>query len=307
MLDFFLRCIGERGQGANAVAPGDFTRSLLHRGTHRTYRVYVPSTYDRTKRPPLLIALHGGLGTGDRMVELTLGGFNRIAEREGPLAVYPDGVERHWNDGRKEVKYRAHREKVDDVGFISALIDELLSRYEIDRKRVYVTGISNGGLMAFRLACEIPENIAAIAPMTASLQVELGDAKPPLPVPVLIINGTADPLVPWEGGDIGPPGKRLGQVLSTMDTVRFWVRRNGCQSEPTKTILPDKEPKDGTRVIVETYAGRAAEVVLYTIEGGGHTWPSGWQYMPERAIGKTSRDVDACEAIWEFFKKHHRR
>ncbi|MDP6439097.1 MAG: PHB depolymerase family esterase [Candidatus Brocadiia bacterium] len=280
--------------------------SLTHNGLTRTYRLHVPPPRARERAAPLLIVLHGGGGTGERMERLTRTGFNALADRDGFIVVYPDGVERRWNDGRKAVTYRAQREEIDDVGFVSALIDKLAADFRVDTKRVYVTGISNGGLMAFRLALELPDKVVAIAPVTPSLPIEFEEAKPPQSIPVLMINGTKDPLVPWEGGDIGFSWKKLGKVLSTAKTVEFWVRHNGCRRELERTMLQDKAPDDATRVTVETYGGGndGAEVVLYRVEGGGHTWPGGWQYLPERVIGKTSRDIDASEVIWEFFKRH---
>jgi polyhydroxybutyrate depolymerase len=129
---------------------------------------------------------------------------------------------------------------------------------------------------------------------------------PSRPVSVLIVNGTDDPLVPWEGGDIHLGRTKLGEVLSVADTVKFWVGKDQCASSPVITQLRDKDPADGTKVRKESYGGcqDGAEVVLYAIEGGGHTWPGGPQYLPESIIGRTSREFDASEVIWQFFKEH---
>jgi len=294
---------------AQDVQAGDRIESMVYDGLTRTYRIHIAASFSKTLSPSLLLVLHGGGGTGKGMVTLTRAGFDSLSEREGFIVVYPDGIEKHWNDGRSKVRYRTHKEKIDDVGFISALIDTLTAQLNIDTRRVYVTGMSNGGLMSFRLALELSDKIAAIAPVTASLIVEFKDAAPRRPMPVLIMNGTRDPLVPWEGGNIGILLIKVGKVLSTMETVDFWAENNECPSEPTTVLLPDKDPKDGTRVTVETYGWGedSTEVVLYRIEGGGHTWPGGWQYLSKRVIGKTCRDISACEVIWEFFKKHPMR
>ncbi len=129
---------------------------------------------------------------------------------------------------------------------------------------------------------------------------------PSRPVSVLIINGTEDPLVPWDGGDIRIGGRLLGVVLSTEDTVRFWTEKNGCQADSVITQLSDRVPSDGTTVWMEVYSGCKDGVVieLYGIEGGGHTWPDGYQYAAESLIGKTSREFDASEIIWQFFEEH---
>ena len=308
----WLEKSGEVDRIAKNIPPSALDKALTHNGLKRTYRLYLPPSFDKTKPLPLVIALHGGGGTGKNMERLTRNGFNTLADKEGFVVVYPDGIERHWNDGRKEVSYRAHKEKIDDVGFISTLIDHLSKDANIDPRRVYVTGASNGAMMSYRLACEIPEKITAIAPVMGALPVEFTDAKPSAPMPVLMVSGTADPLVPWAGGNIGfsrnrfRRAKTLGKVMSQKDTVSFWVTHNQCAATPTVTRMPDTDTDDGTQVRREAYAATQdkAEVILYAIEGGGHTWPGGYPYLPDWIIGKTSRDIDANEIIWNFFKRH---
>ena len=291
---------------SRVTATGTYDESIMHSGLERTYRIHIPPSFDKTRAMPLIIALHGGGGTGKKMEELTHSGFNELSDKEGFIVVYPDGVERHWNDGRKEVRYRAHRQEIDDVGFISTLIDKLVKELNVDKKRVYATGMSNGAMMSHRLACELCDKIAAIAPVTGSLPEALSDAKPSRAVSVLIINGTKDPLMPWKGGYAHLGRLKVGKVLSTHDTVKFWIANNKCQSKPTVTLKPDKDPKDGTRVSCEVYSGgkNRTEVTLYTVQDGGHTWPNGFQYLPKLIIGRTSRDINANEVIWDFFKKH---
>jgi len=287
------------------VSERDFSGAILYGGIRRTYIVHVGSTCDARVPAPLVIVLHGGGGTGEGMVRLTR--FNAVADGGGFIVVYPDGVERHWNDGRGVEWYRAHAADIDDVGFISALIDHLSGKLNIDASRVYATGISNGGMMSYRLACELSRKVAAIAAVTASIAVDKAPMwSPSRPVPVLIIAGTADPLVPWDGGEIRLGGRTFGTVLSVPDTVRFWVEKNGCVTRPVVTQLPDADPTDGTTVRKEVYGScrGGAEVVLYAVEGAGHTWPGGLQYLPERVIGKTSREFNASEVIWQFFKAH---
>jgi len=294
-------------QNAIAGQETSTTRSIIFAGLERTYRIRIPSSYDKTSPIPLVIVLHGGGGTGEKMEELTLRGFNRLSDKEGFIVVYPDGIEKHWNDGRKNVRYRAHQEKIDDVGFLSALIDHLDKERDIDKRRVYVTGISNGAMMSFRLACELSEKITAIAPVSGAMPKDLV-CSPSRSVSVLVISNKEDPMVPWEGGEIRLGRQRFGGVLSVDESVRLWVHHNQCSSSPVNTLEPDRDPKDGTRVRREEYGqGKGGtEVILYAIEGGGHTWPGGHQYLPAWIIGKTSRDVDANEVIWSFFKKHAR-
>lgn len=290
---------------SNTENAADYSSSILSGGLQRTYYIHIGSSYDKTSPTPLLIALHGGGGTGQGMIKLA--GFNAIADRENFIVVYPDGFEKHWNDGRGVQRYRAQKQNVDDVGFISALIDHLSTELNIDAKRVYVTGISNGAMMSHRLGCELSQKVAAIAPVAGNIPVNMASVwAPSRPVSVLIINGTEDPLVPWAGGEVHLEPLELGQVLSVEDTVKFWVDSDKCTLLPLVTQLPDKDPSDGTRVRMETYGGcqDGSEVVLYAVEGGGHTWPGGLPYSPESVIGRTSRDFNASEVIWQFFKEH---
>lgn len=285
--------------------------SMTYGGLKRTYIIHIPASHDVAKSSPLLIALHGGSGTGRHMVRLTQGGFDTLSDKDGFVVVYPDGIDKSWNDGRsaEETGYRVHKENIDDVGFISSLIDSLVEKMNIDQKRVYVTGMSNGATMSYRLACELSDKIAAIAPVTGNLPQNIyPSCSPSRPISVLAINNENDPLMPWAGKDItGPFGfKKLGKVLSTYETVRFWANHNNCSLSPVITYNQDIDPADGTRIRKEAYGNgeNGAEVILYAIEGGGHTWPGGYQYLNERIIGRTSRDMDANEVIWEFFKKH---
>lgn len=283
----------------------DYSSSILSDGLQRTYIVHVGAGYDKSRPTPLLIVLHGGGGDGQGMIKLT--GFNAVADEDNFIVVYPDGFEKHWNDGRAVQRYRAQSQNVDDVGFISALIDQLSGEFNIDPERVYATGMSNGAMMSNRLGCELSEKIAAIAPVAGNMPVNIAPlCAPARPVSALIINGTDDPLVPWTGGYAHIGQVELGEVLSVEDTVKLWVNDDKCASSPLIAELPDKDPSDGTRVSTETYKGcsGSAEVILYKVEGGGHTWPGGPQYLPRLVIGRTSRDFNASEVIWQFFSQH---
>jgi polyhydroxybutyrate depolymerase len=253
---------------------------------------------------PLLIVLHGAGGTGQGMVSLTFGGFNTLADNKKVIVVYPDGIANQWNDGREGNFTVVNREEIDDVGFISALIDHLSQKHKIDSNRIYVTGISNGAMMSYRLACELSNKIAAVAPICGAMPLDsVSQCSPARPISVLVISGTEDRLVPWDGGSV--IGGR-GQILSVPDSVKYWVTHNQCSATPVITMEADTDPQDGTRVRKEVYGqGKdGTEVILYAIEGGGHTWPGGLQYLPEAVIGRTSRDIDANTVIWDFLKKH---
>jgi polyhydroxybutyrate depolymerase len=279
----------------------------------RTFHIHTPSLFDKSVQLPLVIALHGRGGTGESMVLLTRKAFNNLSDKDRFVVVYPDGIELNWNDGRmdEEANDRAHRDNVDDVGFISALIDTMIKDYNIDPRKVYVTGISNGAIMSYRLACELSYKIAAIAPVDGSIPYVLfPDCFPVKPVSVLAVNNVNDPLVPYEGGNIYSSIRKLnlGRVLSVNESMAFWVNRNKCSLLPVVTEMPDLDPEDGTRITRKEYNDciDGTEVILYSVDGGGHTWPGGVQYLPSLIIGKTSRDIDASEVIWSFFRKHTR-
>jgi polyhydroxybutyrate depolymerase len=296
-----------------AFAGDDQKDSFIHDGLKRTFNIHIPSIFDKSVQFPLVIALHGRGSNGMGMILLTRKGFNKLADKDGFMMVYPDGIELNWNDGRmdEEANDRAHSENIDDVGFISSLIDTMIKDYNINPKQVYVTGISNGAIMSYRLACELSHKITAIAPVDGNIPVMLyPECLPSLPVSVLAINNTDDPLVPFGGGDIYGRIRKvnLGKVLSVDESIRFWVSRNMCSVAPVVTVEPDRDPDDGTRVTRTQYINDpdGTEVVLYAVKGGGHTWPSGIQYLPAWIIGKTCRDIDANEVIWSFFKEHSR-
>jgi polyhydroxybutyrate depolymerase len=238
---------------------------------------------------------------------LTFNRFNELADRDGFIALYPDGVGKVWNDGRKIQGEMAHREKIDDLGFLSALIDQFENQFGADPRRVYVTGISNGAMMSTRLACELSEKIAAAAPVAGSIpQVLMGACHSKFPVSMLFINGDEDPLVPFKGGQVRAFGQDRGEIIPVEEAARFWAQRDGCPPKPKEELLPNQAPEDGTTVKKISYAPGPSgdEVILYVIQGGGHTWPKGWKYAGEWLVGRVSHQLEACDVIWEFFKNH---
>ncbi len=261
---------------------------------------------------PLVLILHGGGGRPERMRRV---GFETLADTHGFLAAYPEGTNRSWADGRDTDFTRQRKGGTDDVAFLRALIGKLIAEYDADPDRVYITGASNGGMMSFRMACDAADLIAAAAPIIANLPVDYaGKCKPSRPVPMLIMNGTEDEFVPYEGGQIVPFLKDdRGSVLSTTDTVRFWTTANECRDRPEVEQLADTDTEDGTRVIKSRWSECAgdAEVLLYRIEGGGHTVPGttrrrGRLRPMAQRLGKTSQDINGAAEIWTFFSRHSR-
>ena len=289
------------------LTTGNVSQFITVKGLKRSYHLYIPDAYRDETAVPLVIALHGGGGTGKKVNRLFR--LNILADQYGFIVVYPDAFDHHWNDGRGVKKYQSQRENIDDVAFVSAMIDAIAGDFNIVEKRVYVTGSSNGAMMSFRLGCELAPRITAMAPVIGSMPVNLvSRCTPANPVPLIMINGTADPLVPFEGGYVHVFRKKLGEVVSVQQTIDFWVARNGCSPTPQIRMESDTDPEDGTRVQKSVYSQctDGADVILYTIQGGGHTWPGGYQYLPEFLIGKTSRDVDATKTIWTFFNEYQK-
>ncbi len=277
--------------------------TLQWEGYERTYYVYTPAG-DHSGPLPLLFHLHGGGGNAQSNMRGTFHRFHELADRDGFIIVYPEAVEKNWNDGRYSDRILSWRENIDDVGFIVAVLNEVAGRQAVDRSRVFTTGISNGGFMSSRLLCDRADVFRGGAILTASLSEDyLPQCEPSENVGVLVMNGTDDPLVPYDGGEVRVLGQTRGRIISTDELVTFWQARNGCQTTPSVANLPDLED-DGTRIRRSEYEACAAggALVLYTVEGGGHTWPGGRQYLGERAIGKTSRDIVACDVIWDFFQ-----
>ena len=278
-------------------------------GYKRVYRVYAPLNLEKTKKYPLLVLLHGGGGTGKGMINLARGGFEKLADRNGAVLAYPDGIDKNWNDYRADKTRKAQRENIDDAAFISAMLGKISEAYPVDPARVYASGISNGAMMSYTLACRASDRFAAIAPVAGAMPENLAAACSPLrPVPVLIISGTKDKLVHWEGGYVtGPFGKKkLGRTVSVEKSRDFWLEKNSCDAAEKEISKLDSDTGDGTAVERENYracAGGSA-VEFIKIDGGGHTWPGGLQYLPELVIGKTSRELDANAEIWNFFMKH---
>jgi polyhydroxybutyrate depolymerase len=277
----------------------DASQSLDVGGVTRSYVVHVPQR--PTAKMPLLLVFHGGGGRGRGMVRLT--GLDALSDRYGIVVVYPDGLQRQWNDGR--LPFNNHAE---DVGFVSALIDRMEKVYPIDKKRVFATGMSNGAMFSQRLGCELADRIAAIAPVSGNMPESIAPAcRPARPVSVLQISGTADPLVPYNGGVVISP--RQGRVLSAPATVAFWAAADGCMAHPTTTPLPAIAPADGTSIVRTVYSGcrAGAAVTFYRVDGGGHTWPQGLQYLPRSIIGPASDQLDASATIVRFLLDHPMR
>lgn len=265
-------------------------------GLTREFLIYVPEPGVETANLPVIISLHGTLGSAEQMMGFA--DFRPLAEKEKFLIVCPNGITQTWNDGRAT---KANQAGIDDVGFIDQLITHLITTYFVDAQKVYITGMSNGGFMASRLACELPERIAAIAAVAATLDKKAA-IRPVKPLPVMYMHGTKDRLVPYAGGPTKAAG---GNIFGHEEIVKLWAGIDQCTDSPTTTLIADNA-LDGTSLIKTEFSNpeTGMQVVSYTVVNGGHTWPGGSQYAPKNFVGLVSHNLNACEAIWNFFKQY---
>ncbi len=276
------------------VLTGCGARHITVDGMQRGYRIHVPDTYTGTAPVPLLLALHQFSDTAAGMEKLT--GFNRVADREGFIVVYPQGRFRIWRVGEDE--------GVDDVAFLETLIDALAAEYNIDPNRIYATGASAGGMMAQYLACKT-SRFAAIATVMGSIERPLSETCAPARIPVLLMHGDADPVIPYAGGltDAGPG--RQPNFLGAAENAAWWAQINGCPQLPVAVDIRNPIAGDAaTRVSYVCEDG--IEVQFYTLIGGGHTWPGRNNWYPRFIVGPTSQAFDATEVIWAFLARHTR-
>lgn len=276
---------------------GEYTVQLRVGGYTRTIAVYIPTTYEQTSEAfPLVVVMHGAGGTGNGIESFS--GWSQLSETENFIVIYPDGLANAWNDGRPGDPGLS---SIDDVSFITASINFISDKLNIDQNRVYATGFSMGGMMSFRLACQLNDRIAAIASVASTMpEYVMPFCSQGETMPVLIIQGTSDTVVPF----YGVPRQGRG-YLSAANSLIYWARQNECETRGGIEPLEDVDPHDGTRVLLETATDCAndADVMLYGVYHGGHNYPG---YNLGAELGTTSLDINATQVIWEFFEAHPR-
>ncbi|MBD2415687.1 hypothetical protein FACHB389_07910 [Nostoc calcicola FACHB-389] len=271
------------------IVRGDNYGELQDQGKLRTYYFYTPKSYDPDRPMPLVLVFHGDDGNGRSISNVTR--FNELADREGFLVVYPDGIDQKWS-----LRGNA-KGKVDDVLFVSALIGHLQEQINIDSHKIYATGFSRGGILTQALACNLPDKIAGFASVAASLPVRLEpNCQPQTPISILTINGTNDRDVLYEGDD----HTQRGALVSISDMVDFWRSRDRCTS--SNKSLQFSEDKVKTSL----YAGCSdnSEVWHLAVVNGGHFWPGG--ASTDESLNKFNANLglNASETIWNFFQRH---
>lgn len=283
------------------LGPGDHRRFLEMDKQVRSFWVHVPPRYDPREPMPVVLALHGATMTAKSMQEFS--GLNEKADAAGFIVVYPNGTGPNplmftWNSGGFSPALAAA--KPNDVAFLARVLDDVEGAFNVNKKRVYATGMSNGAMMCYRLAAEMSERIAAIAPVGGTIAVE--KYEPKVPMPVLHIHGTVDTLVPFDG-----PSAMVAAFMKFLPveaSIAACVKCCGCTATPTITELP--RPKDAFKITRRVYdMGQSdSEVILYVVEGGGHTWPG--RPFGGGVLGTYTMNMNANDVIWEFFSRHTR-
>lgn len=283
------------------VAHADETLTYKWQGVDRTAILHIPK--GATGHPaPLVIVMYG---SDDKAVNFQKNsGFDAVSDRENFVTLYPEAIDGAWNiKSRKPV---INGEPVDDIGFFRTMIDDLVSRKIADRARIYATGFSFGALMTYTLACELPDRIAAIAPVASAInEAQVEDCKPGHSMPVMMVNGTSDDVQRYDGYI-----RSFGRLLSVPETTEYWRRINGCSGENAEP-LPHLNPHDLTRVSLVQWSGCRADtgVQLYRIENGGHCWPrlagAGGNYSEDGPrFGGCSGDIETAVEVWNFFRRY---
>lgn len=279
------------------------TYSIAHGGVNRTYAIYSPKNLTGT--PDLIFVLHGSRSNGSEIRKQTAYEFDVIADTSNLVVVYPDGYENHWNDCRASGNYAANLENIDDISFLKVVEQEIKTRDSLEFADIFAVGLSNGGHMAFKLGMEAPRWVTGIAAIAASFpDADNLDCKEQRkPVAVLVMNGTKDPINPYNGGEINflGMGKR-GRVISTDATIDYWKTLNRQKTEPIIAPITDKIKEDASTVATHFWRTKGRKpIALYTINGGGHTIPHPRNRLP-RLLGATNKDIHAAIEIWKFFQ-----
>jgi polyhydroxybutyrate depolymerase len=282
---------------------GDYFRQMEHGGRTRRYIVHVPPGYSRQRAMPVVMFFHGGGASAINSRRWV--GLDPLADQRGFITVYPYGT---GILPRKLLTFNAGsccgyamKNNVDDVGFTAAMLDELGRAFCVDPRRVYATGYSNGAMMSYRLACELSDRVAAIGPVAGTMGTNLRCA-PSRPVSVMHVHGTADPYEPFQGGqgEKAFPGRREKTVFrSVEDSVTTWARLIGAPTTPRMA-----ETRGAAKKYVYGPGRGGSEVVLWRVEGAGHTWPGVPEMPMDSFLGPINRDISATQMLWEFFEKH---
>ncbi len=282
----------------------DIDKTIMVDGLNRQYLIHLPTGYNSAKLLPVIFALHGGGGEYKSTVKLY--NLNPLADQNNFIVVYPNAMNKSWSMKGVDSRVRGNTQDIDDVHFISILMDTLIRYNNADGKRFFCTGISRGGIFSLFLASRLSPRIKAIAPVCGAIPVSISDDYSfEHPTPGLMINGTADPLILYNGGEgrftAANAIAEQNNMLPAEQLVQKLVILNHCSTQPQTEAIADTDPGDGCTATKYTYTGANADVVFIKITNGGHTWPGGTQYLPKFIIGKLCKDFKAEEEIYRFF------
>lgn len=286
-----------------ADAQQDIEGDIRIEGRNRTYTLHLPKNYNDTIQYPLVMVLHGAMGTGTKYSKSTK--FSTIGDEQGFISIFPNGMYKSWADARGVSK--ASKKDVDDVKFLTRLIDKIPQEYSVNTNKIYVAGISNGGFLVQTLACEVPEKFTAFASIISSLPENLSNkCSKDRNIPMLLMNGTQDNYVPFKGGKM-PKFTKGGIIVSTPKTIKHWKNVNQTAKLPQIENIKNFDKTDGSRVVKHTYfIDEIPQVILYKIIGGGHGVPGSYTQKNPRnfKLGYVNQDIIAEQEIWNFFKQH---
>jgi len=289
-------------EGIFSSGAGDYRRYLQFDGRKRFYDLHIPQKYDEEKAMAVVLVFHGG--GGNPVQQRSDSQMDGVADKYGFIVVYPAGT------GKLEDRFLtfnsgdgfgyAKENNIDDVGWTRALLDDVEIFFHVDETRVYAAGFSNGAFMCYRLAFELSNRIAAFAPVSGVLGVQTSAYNLSKPISIIHFHGLKDPNVAYHGG-VGPKAFEGIPRPSVPETIQFWADHDGCPKEPMKTTRTGK-------AVCTMYAPgkKGSEVILWTLEDGGHAWPGGKSSLPEQQVGKVNTDISASELIWQFFERHHK-
>ncbi|MEH2192461.1 MAG: PHB depolymerase family esterase [Nostoc sp.] len=285
----------EKNLSQQKILRGDNYGQIKNQKRLRTYYLYTPKSYHPNQPMPLVLVFHGDAGTGRSISDVTR--FNNLADKKGFIVVYPDGIDKKWS-------LRGNSQgKVDDVLFVSALIDHLKQQINIDSHKIYATGFSRGGILTQALACKLSDKIAAFASVAGSLPVRLKpNCQPPTPISMMIVNGTNDRDVRYEGDD----HSQRGALVSISDMVSFWRSHDRCISSSASLLLPGMNSSQSSKVKATHYSNCSgnSEVLQLAVVNGGHFWPGGASTDPNLNKFNAKLGLNASQTIWGFFQRH---
>ena len=282
------------------------TKFLNFEGYERSFEIYLPINYSDSINYPVVFILHGGGGTAKGLIRSTYARFNKLADRENFIAVYPNGVEKSWNDGARDTIAVARKLNINDVAFFEKMIETIQSNFSVDNDKIFACGISNGGFMVQRLAFELSDEIKGIGVVVANLsEIQSEKTFPENPASVIFINGENDPIVPYFGGQVTVFKTKRGEVLSVEKSINIWKEINDCTKSVNNITFANRIKNDNCTATKAEWVNPNNSNIKVTeikIINGGHSWPGTKHNLPKWLVGNINRDINGCDEIWSFFE-----